>query len=146
MKYHYGYASKVNYFEHNNVNLNEKISSSHPLTIISWSGEWLVLQKLRICIQNSDNCDSLIHVIVYPDRLLHYQLVEQIMNNNESKDELRFPILRKLYPDWSTEELTDADNSLGSYLDIVIKIYKRTEREKYERMGKKYPLDLDLDL
>ena len=47
------------------------------------------------------------------------------MKQDESKNELRFPCLRDLYPDRTTDEIRGADDALGRYLDVVIKIYRR---------------------
>ena len=50
-----------------------------------------------------------------------------LMTTPETQDDgLNFPALRDLYPGRTDEELREADRALSRYLDIVIRIYRRS--------------------
>ena len=55
------------------------------------------------------------------------------MNQNDKK---KFPEIRKLYPDFTFEEQTEARDTLKRYVALVWRIYQRIRREKSEKSEK----------
>ena len=49
------------------------------------------------------------------------------------KDKKEFPMIRKLYPDFTLEEQGEAKDTLKRYVALVWRIYQRLRREKSEK-------------
>ena len=48
------------------------------------------------------------------------------MNHNNKKE---FPMIKKLYPDFTLEEQAEAQDTLKRYVALVWRIYQRVRRE-----------------
>lgn len=54
-------------------------------------------------------------------------------NNN---DQRRQPTIQTLYPNYTPEEQTEAEDTLKRYLNLVWRIYSRIQRENPEKLTK----------
>lgn len=53
------------------------------------------------------------------------------MNSNDGKEN---PTIEKVYPDYTPEELIEAEDTLRRYLNLVWRIYNRVRREESEKL------------